>query len=146
VLHLEVDLRSGLGTLGFFAGRRRRAAIDAVRLQETIAATRPDVLLVFGMWNLPRSMLALAERWHRPPLVYYVADYWPSLPDAYALHWHAPAQRWWTRLPKRALAGLIHRLHRTLPPPALAFAHAVCVSHAVRARLIDAAAVHRCRG
>jgi glycosyltransferase involved in cell wall biosynthesis len=138
VLHLEVDLRPGLGTLCFFAGRQRRAAIDAARLDETIAATRPDVLLVFGMWNLPRTMLAAAEGRHRPPLVYYVADYWPTLPDAYALHWHAPAQRWWTRLPKQTLAGLIRRVHRPPPPPVLAFAHAVCVSHAVRARLIGA--------
>lgn len=138
VLHLEIDLRPGRATLGFFAGRRRRAAIDAARLRDTIAVTRPDVLLVFGMWNLPRTLLALAEAWHLPPLVYYVADYWPTLPDAYALHWQALAARWWTRLPKSVLAEIIRRLYRPPPPPALAFAHAVCVSHAVRARLIDA--------
>ena len=137
LLHLEVDLRPGLGTLGFFAGRQRRAAANAACLRATIAATRADVLLVFGMWNLPRTMLAEAESWRRPPLVYYVSDYWPSLPDGYALHWQAPARRRWAGLPKRVVADLIQRWHRP-PPPALAFAHALCVSNALRARLIDA--------
>jgi glycosyltransferase involved in cell wall biosynthesis len=138
LLHLEVDLRPGLGTLGFFAGRQRRAAANAACLRDTIAATRPDVLLVFGMWNLPRTMLAQAEGRQRPPLVYYVSDYWPSLPDGYALHWQAPARRRWTRLPKRVVADLIRRWQRPPLPPALAFAHALCVSQALRARLIEA--------
>jgi glycosyltransferase involved in cell wall biosynthesis len=138
VLELEVDLRPWRGTLGFFAGRRRRAENDAARLRDAIAAMRPDVLLAWGMWNLPRTLLVHAESQRRPPVVYYVADYWPALRDAYAMHWQAPATHRWARLPKAVLARAIYQLHRSPPPPALAFRHAICVSHAVRARLIEA--------
>src|SRR6185295_4377980 len=48
-LHLEVDMRPGHGTIGFFAGRARRAAANIARLEETVIATRPDVIVVWGM-------------------------------------------------------------------------------------------------
>jgi glycosyltransferase involved in cell wall biosynthesis len=137
VLHLDVDMRPWRGTLGFFAGRRRRALANARQLSDAVAAAQPDVLLVWGMWNLSRNLLSLAEAWGRPPVAYYIADYWPTLPDAYALHWHSPAGHWWMRAPKAALSRILDRLQPLQPPPPLAFAHAACVSAAVRARLID---------
>lgn len=137
LLYPEVDWRRYRATLGFFVGRRRRLQEDLNRLEETLGRTEPDAILVWGMWNLPRQLLVHTEAREDPPVVYYIADYWPSLPDAYTLHWREPARRWYTGLPKYVLGQIaLGMLSREREAPALRFQHAACVSSAVRDRLV----------
>jgi glycosyltransferase involved in cell wall biosynthesis len=137
-LHLEVDLQAWSGSLRTLVGRRRRLAADLAEVRDVIAASRPDAVLVWGMWNLSRTLPSLIEAEQKLPIAYYVADYWPTLPDASTLHWRAPAGHRWTRGAKALLARVIERWRPAPPPPQLAFAHAACVSAAVRAHLVEA--------
>ncbi|TMC57252.1 MAG: hypothetical protein E6J26_06520, partial [Chloroflexi bacterium] len=91
VLRPEVSLRPYRATLDFFVGRKRRARENLSRFAKVLDDFDPDVLMVWGMWNLSRRLLVAAESRARPPVVYYLADYWPALPDAYTLHWQAPS-------------------------------------------------------
>ncbi|HSB70230.1 MAG TPA: glycosyltransferase family 4 protein [Candidatus Methylomirabilis sp.] len=82
---------------------RRERAI----LAEAIRAFRPQLLFVWHMWYLLRSLLQTAERWG-VPMVYYFSDYW--LENYYTV----AADRWftfWSRTPqkryKRALKPIL---------------------------------------
>lgn len=137
LLHLEVDPRPYRAALGCFVGRAQRLKENLACLEETAARVQPEVLMVWGLWNLPRQLMARAESWESPKVVYYIADYWPTLPDAYTLHWREPARHRLTQFIKslvgqvalRELAG-----NGRLPP--LKFEHMICVSQAVRRHLV----------
>ncbi|MBM4431145.1 MAG: glycosyltransferase family 4 protein, partial [Chloroflexi bacterium] len=95
------------------------------------------IVFAWGMWNLHHSILSLAESLEWIRVVYYLADTWPSLPDAYTLHWQEPARRWYTQLPKRLLGTIALKMlawDSSLEP--LEFEHAICVSTAVREILV----------
>ncbi len=130
-----VDVEPFGPTLNFFLGRRQRLEQNLRCLRQTVSEVKPDNVLVWGAWNLSRQLLAAAEGL-RPELVYYLADYWPELPDAYALHWQEPARRSYTRLPKALLSRVARGvLGAETPLPRLEFRNAICVSRAVRQQL-----------
>jgi glycosyltransferase involved in cell wall biosynthesis len=73
---------------------RRENAI----LVEAIRAFRPQVLFVWHMWYLLRSLLQTAER-RGLPMVYYFSDYWLEN------YYNVTADRWfafWSRSPHKA--------------------------------------------
>jgi glycosyltransferase involved in cell wall biosynthesis len=135
VLRTEVDWRPYLGTIGYFLGRDRRERETVARFRRVLEGVRPDILFVWGMYNLPRALLAVAENWGAVEVVYYLCDYWPALPEAYVLHWQepalhpvlSPAKQWLGKLASPESRGYRPRLD-----------HAVCVSEAVRQRLREA--------
>ena len=137
ILNHEVDLRRYRGTLGFFTNRKQRLQETLLRFQEILTNFQPDILFVWSMWNLPPELLVLAGGWPSLKIVYYLADYWPTLPDAYTLHWQETARRWYTLLPKLLLGriALATQAQRNRTSE-LKFEHALCVSQAVRQRLI----------
>lgn len=135
----EVDLRPYRASLGTFRGRQERLRENIAGFEGLVARLRPDVLIVWGMWNLLRRLLAVAEKWGNPKVVYYIADYWPTLPDALTLHWREPGRRWYSRLPKALLGKVaLALLQREESCPRLRFEHAVCVSGIVREHLVQA--------
>jgi glycogen synthase len=138
LLKTEVDWRPYRGTLEFFVGQRKRRQESLLSFQETINTFKPDVLFVWGMWNLSRELLLLAESWTTLKVVYYLADYWPVLPDAYTLHWKEPARRWYTSLPKQVLGRVALALRGEESRKPLKFEHVLCVSQAVRTYLLEA--------
>ncbi|MEO7704017.1 MAG: glycosyltransferase family 4 protein [Thermoflexales bacterium] len=119
--------------LGFFVGRTQRERDDLGVFEGMRERVCPDVVVFWGMWNLTYLLAARAEEWGNPPVAYYIADIWPGLPDAYVLHWSAPARSGVARLGKR----LISRFARlggaqAHPGTLLKFERAMCVSAAVR--------------
>src|SRR3990172_1445951 len=54
-LYLEVDLGSGKNALTFFLTRKAREAHNLQTLESIIGEFEPDVIFVWGMWNLPKS-------------------------------------------------------------------------------------------
>jgi glycogen(starch) synthase len=136
VLHLEVE--SGLvGSAVRLLGRRAQLEHDnVVQVRKAIAEFEPDTGLIWGMWNVPRSVPALTEQLLVQRLAYYFCDYWPSLPSAYLQQWQEPARRWIGGLPKQILGRpIVARLTRE-PAVRLAFANPICVSRAVRDQLV----------
>jgi glycosyltransferase involved in cell wall biosynthesis len=137
VLSPEVDLRPYRAMLGFFAGRGARLERNLAALDGVVTEVSPDVVIVWGMWNLARALPARAETRLPGRVVYYLADYWPSLPDAYTLYWKAPARRGSAALLKRVMARpALHLLARAKGTPSPRFERVVAVSQAVRDHLV----------
>ena len=70
-------------------------------------------------------------------VVYYLCDYWLTLPSAYVQRFQTPARRWTTQAPKWLLAKLfLGRLQVERPVP-LRLEHPICVSQTVRDLLVE---------
>ncbi|MFN0071043.1 MAG: glycosyltransferase family 4 protein [Chloroflexota bacterium] len=133
----EVDYDAGGILRQYLFGRAQRRRRNVAALERILSDWQPQIILTWGGWNLSRDLFAHIEQHGVPPIVYYLADYWPTLPDAFSLHWKAPARSRLTVVPKRLLA-LGAQMIRGLEPatPGLQFCNALCVSAAVRDRLI----------
>ena len=140
LLTLEIDYSLPYGpALQFWIGRRRRERQNLKRFQEIVSQFEPDVVFVWNVRDLPRSLLWHAERLDRARVVYYVAGYWPGLPDNFTAYWQAPARHWCKRWPKKLVGFLaLKMLALEGKPPHLRFEHVLCVSAAVRDHLISA--------
>ncbi|MFV2044840.1 MAG: glycosyltransferase family 4 protein, partial [Anaerolineales bacterium] len=92
--------------------------------------------LIWGMWNVPRSVPALIEDLLPGRVVYYLCDYWPSLPSAYVQRLKAPSRRGFTQVTKRLISRSLLAMLQNDRPMRLAFDHAVCVSERVREILV----------
>ncbi|MCB0164417.1 MAG: glycosyltransferase family 4 protein [Anaerolineae bacterium] len=138
VLKTEIDWRPYRGTLGFFMGRDERLKVTLACFRDIVNEFQPDVLFVWGMWNLPRELLLEAQTYPALKIVYYFADYWPTLPDAYTLHWQEPARNKYTSVFK----GLMKKVafdanqHNAVDVNQIHFETGFCVSDAVRQRLL----------
>jgi glycogen synthase len=131
LLYPVVDLRPLRGPLGFFIGRQKRVEKDLAILNDVVTRFRPDVLMICGMWNLPVQLLNLAESWDNPKVIYYFADIWPLLPDAYTLYWKEPPNLKFSYYPKRLLAWLVNNFDQKGKIPQskyLLFNNTICVS------------------
>ncbi len=116
-LNLEMELTSLRNGLEFFTRRKRREAENLGWLQEVVHSFAPNAILMWGMWNLPRSLPAMAEKLRPGRVAYYIADYWPRLPSQFTNYWQAPARNWATALPKLLLRQVAQRqLAREVQP------------------------------
>jgi glycogen(starch) synthase len=109
-LHLEMELASLKNGLKFFIGRNKREAENLTSLRQSIEELDPQILMIWGMWNLPRSLPALAEKLRPGRVVYYMGDYWPTLPGQFEFYWQAPARSPLTGIPKSILKPVAQRM------------------------------------
>jgi glycosyltransferase involved in cell wall biosynthesis len=128
-LHLEMPLVSLRNGIEFFTSRKRREAENLERLRQILHNEHPDAVVVWGMWNLPRSLPALAEDLLPGRVVYYMGDYWPTLPSQYVYYWQAPARNWATAIPKALLKLAAKPILAGEELPALHFAHVLFPTH-----------------
>lgn len=106
-------------------------------LLRAINTIRPDVVLVWGMWNLSLSLPYWAEKLLPGRVAYYVSSYWPTDIDAHHAYWNAPANSLFGRVLKQPLRRWANSQLLTAGyPPTLRFCHSVCCSHYVRDMLI----------
>ena len=124
-LHLEMPFTSFSNGLLFFVNRTTREKENLAHLRRLIHDLEPDAVLVWGMWNLHRSLPALAEALMPGRVVYYIGDYWPTLPSQHEFYWEAPGRHWTTRGLKKLLGIPARQLLRRQERPPLAFAHAL---------------------
>jgi glycosyltransferase involved in cell wall biosynthesis len=136
VLHLEVE--SGLvgSIVRLLIKRDRLERENLAQLRAVVENFQPDVALIWGMWNMPRSVAALVEDLLGKRVCYYLCDYWPSLPSAYLQQWQAPALRSLSGMPKQILGRPIRARLARLPRVQLRFDNPICVSEAVRDELV----------
>ncbi|HQV94186.1 MAG TPA: glycosyltransferase family 4 protein [Anaerolineales bacterium] len=102
-LRLEMEFASLKNAVWFFTRRKQRERENLALLRETVKAWAPETILVWGMWNFPRSLPALAESLMPEQTVYYMGDYWPTLPSQYENYWNASPRSFFTGLPKLLL-------------------------------------------
>ena len=118
-LYLEMELASLRNGLQFFTARQQRARENLETLRSHVRRLQPDFIVVWGMWNIVRSLPTLAEKLLPGRVIYYMGDYWPTLPSQFEYYWKAPAQYWYTHLPKSILRFFANAILSTevLPMP-----------------------------
>lgn len=120
-LFLEMEIASLRNSINFFTRRRSRERDSLAALRRRLAADRPDHVVIWGMWNMPRSLPALAEELLPERTAYYMGDYWPTLPNQWQNYWQAKPRSPLRALPKLLLKPLAQMLlaRETRPPLAL---------------------------
>jgi glycosyltransferase involved in cell wall biosynthesis len=109
-LHLEMEIASLRNAFQFFTNRKAREHENLSVLKRHIKELAPDVILIWGMWNMHRSLPALAEKLMPGRVVYYMGDYWPTLPNQFENYWNAPARNFITGFPKLILKPVAQRV------------------------------------
>lgn len=137
VLALEADLQFYRMADAWSYPRRRAKNVE--HLRQLVARYRPDIIFIWGMWNLSRRLASEAEALLPGRVVYYLANPWPIEPNMHQAFWDASATSWPRTLAKRlvrvpARAWLADEW--TAVP--LRFAHAPCCSAAQRDQLLRA--------
>lgn len=108
-LHLQTVHRPLVNGLRSFAApllemRNRSMA------RNTIREHAPDVVVVWGMWNLGAPLANYIERQSRGRTVFYLADYWPTLPSQVRAYWKSEPRLAIARPLKRVLAAVAEKL------------------------------------
>lgn len=134
-LNLEMEIASLRNAVQFFTARKQREEENLTLLQRTIETHQPDAILLWGMWNLSRSLPSLAERLMPGKVVYYVGDYWITLPDQFENYWNAPPRNFITGLPKGLLKPVAKHILAREEKPALQLEHALFPSAFMRDEL-----------
>jgi len=138
-LYLEMDLVPWRHSLTFFTKRKAREKHNLECFERVLEQFEPDIVFMWGMWNLPKSLPALAEARYPDKVIYRFATYWPTLPSQHEFYWRKPGRKWYSRLPKRVLGYVaLAMLAKEDQRPPLSFKHAICVSAATRNRLVEA--------
>ena len=137
-LYLEMDLVPWRHSITFFTRRKAREKHNLQVLERVVGQFKPDIIFIWGMWNLPRSLPAFAETRYPDKVVYRFATYEPTLPSQHEMYWQTPGRTWYSRVVKSVLGRVaLAMLAREKQQP-LTFKHAICVSAATRNILVDA--------
>lgn len=126
-LYLEMDIVPLVNSIRFFTQRSWRERQNLATLKATIDEFDPEVVMIWGMWNLHRSLAAYVETVFGRKTIYYIGDYWMTLPNQYVHYWQERSnsvvagllKNSLRPLAKRALAGMSHpqlRIPRALFP------------------------------
>jgi len=138
-LYLEVDLVPWRHSITFFTKRKAREKHNLQCFERVLEQFEPDVVFIWGMYNLNKSLPVLAEARYPDKVAYRFASYWPTLPSAHEFYWRAPGRKWYSRFPKQVLGHIaLAMLARENQHPLLTFKHAICVSAATRNILVEA--------
>jgi glycosyltransferase involved in cell wall biosynthesis len=135
-LYLQADLhyyRPG----DFFLKRPLRERRNIETLRKTIGQFAPDLIVIWGMWNISLALAHWAERWLPGRVAYHMASYWPQDQDPDTTYWRLPARRPLAELVKKPLRAVaLAELRRKRYPPPLQFEHVLCCSRFVRDALV----------
>ena len=137
-IHLQADVYH-YRLADFFLRRPSQGRANAQALRSAMDQLSPDLVVVWGMWNLSRNLPYWAEQWIPGQVGYYIADIWPIEVDIHEQYWRQPAKRLPGKLIKRLLQPLaLSQLRREGYPPTLRFQHALCCSQYIRDKLVHA--------
>jgi glycosyltransferase involved in cell wall biosynthesis len=136
LLHTQVEGGLAETTLRLLREPHRHEDENLAQTRRVLDEFRPDVAMIWGMWNIDRSVPQQIEERLGSNVTYYFCDYWPSLPSAYIQRLQEPARR-----PKmQQFKSLVSRyfMPRLAESPAvpLRLEHPICVSRAVRDILV----------
>jgi len=139
-LETEVAIGDPRATSRLILCRAGRATRNRRRLAAVLAQTQPDVAVIWGLWNLAPDVAANLETALDQRVLYYVADDWPTLPQAIVQHLHAPTSNRFAAFAKSALAHGLPQSTKLLTS-GLLLSHVACVSQAVLNNLTAAGVV-----
>lgn len=137
LLSLEGDLQFyKMKDAWTYPARKRR---NLEHLRRMISTENPDIVFIWGMWNLSKSLALEAERLMGGRVVYYLANPWPVEANMHRQFWDAPATSFAKNIAKRLVripARVVLREEWENVP--LQFQHAPCCSAAQRDQLLEA--------
>jgi len=137
-LYLENDL-DYYSRKHFFLKWAREDESNKRITRDTIRLLDPDVVFIWGMYGLSRSVPAIAEVSGPQRVVYYISDHWPASPTLHEHHWQPPARSVLGKPIKAALRPFASAILRSRQyPPPLQFDHCMVVSEAVKRSLCRA--------
>lgn len=123
----------------FFLKRPAEERANVRALREQIDTFRPDIIMVWGMWNLSLNLPYCVEKWMPDRVTYFISNYWPMDMDLHIQYWNLPTKRPLFEGIKRPLRNLaLAELYEEAYPPNLRLNNAVCCSQYVRDTLIKA--------
>jgi glycosyltransferase involved in cell wall biosynthesis len=137
LLTLEGDLQFYKMKDAWTYPQRNQRNLD--HLRRLIAEQTPDIVFIWGMWNLSNRLAQEAEKLMGSHVVYYLANPWPIEANMHQAFWDAPATSFAKSIAKKALripARMI--LHEEWEKAPLRFEHAPCCSAAQRDQLLKA--------
>lgn len=112
-------------------GIREHENLQFLKLMMEISA--PEIIYINGMWNLPVSLAKGAEEMLPGRVVYYLASYWPTEPDAHTAYWIDMNVNPRLRPIKKFTGNIVRKtLLRSVPRNRLQFPLVLCVSAYVR--------------
>jgi glycosyltransferase involved in cell wall biosynthesis len=112
-----MEIASLRNSIDFFTQRQARERANLATLRRYLEAEAPDRVVIWGMWNLCRSLPKLAEELLPEHTAYYMGDYWPTLPSQWRNFWQVKPRNWLTASPKWALkAPAMYLLSREKRP------------------------------
>jgi glycosyltransferase involved in cell wall biosynthesis len=136
VLHLEGGLEY-YQPLDFFTSWKRYQEENIQSVRDTVESFTPDLVFIWGMWAMSKSVPAAAEQLLPSQVVYFLSDYWPASIDMHTKYWESPTRNWYTQYPKKLLAKMALRMLQDNGDAAqMHFENAICVSAAVRDILV----------
>lgn len=132
------------GDLQFYKMRHawsypKRRGRNLAHLRRLLAEEQPQMVFIWGMWNLSKSLAYEAERLMGSRVVYYLANPWPIEANMHQQFWDSPATAPLKTFAKRLLripARFVLREEWKNVP--LRFEHAPCCSAAQRDQLLQA--------
>lgn len=122
-LRLEMEFASLQNAFQFFTNRKQRERESLAFLQGAVKTHKPDAVLIWGMWNFPRSLPAFSEKLMPGRVAYYIGDYWATLPSQFENYWKAPARNLITGLPKLVFKPIAQRILTRQEKTVLQFEH-----------------------
>jgi len=137
LLHLEGDLAYYKPIL-FFTKWKRQHQENLAFLEQTVKDFAPDLIFVWGMWALSKTIPALAEKLLPNRVVYYISDYWPSAVDMHTTYWQSSTKSHSMQLPKQVLSKVAMAMIAKEDHSDPKFEHIICVSARVRDLLVKA--------
>lgn len=136
LLHSQVEGGLAQTTLRLLRQPRRFEEENVGYTRAVIDQFEPDAVLIWGMWNIDRSVPQQIEAALGSRVAYYFCDYWPTLPSAYIQRFQEPARHAQMQQFKSLIGRyFLPRLGQDSPVP-LHFEHPICVSRAVRDILV----------
>jgi len=136
-LHLEMKMTPLTNALTFFFDRKKLCLENRGFLRFWVEEFTPDIIFIWGMWNLPKILARDAEESMNGKVLYQFADYWPALPSQYQHYWDRPGKSLPTRIMRRFLRPVAKKLLQRESEIKLDIPTSYCVSQAVKNHLIE---------
>ncbi len=136
LLHTQVEGTLVQTTLRLLREPKRFEEENLAQVRRILDEFSPETVMIWGMWNIDRSVPQLTEALMGSRVAYYFCDYWPTLPSAYVQRLQEPARRTQMQQFKSLVSRyFLPRLIQSDTVP-LRLEHPICVSRAVRDILV----------
>lgn len=137
VIYLDMEIAPLQNIPIFFFDRKRRLASNLKELDKLIDVFTPDVIFIWGMWNVHRSLAYRAEERMTGRVLFRFGDYWPLLAPQSVQYWEGLSPNLAVALGKRTLRPAAKWSLDREPPFQLTYPYCYCISQAVKEKLLQ---------